>query len=215
MNYRNNAAKVNVKLLIVLLVVTVALGVSLVAARQVRRSILSKMNLDAGTAAFEKKDWKAACRHFQEYLGRNPDDVDILKKYATARLATRPLDAPAVSGVLAAYRRILQLDPDDEVAGEKLATLYAGTGNFVELAYVARRRLEHEPNDLKAPLWLADALIRMNKASKAEETLCDFMARCDANDHAIEYARACLKMAILHGRQDYVPLERAQGQRRS
>ena len=211
MDYRNKAARVNLKVLIVLIVVSVALGVSLVAARQVRRSILSKMDLQRGTTAFEEKDWKAACRHFQEYLGRNPDDVDILKKYAVAQLAGRPLNAPAIGAALSAYRRILQLDPHDEIAGEELAALYAGTGNFVELAYVARRWLDHEPNDLKAALWLADAQIRMNKTSEAEQTLLDVMRRCDANDHAVEYAQACLKMAVLRGRQDYRPLEREQG----
>ena len=48
----NRCAKINVKVLAVLILVTVAIASSLFAAREVRRSLLSKMDLDAGQAAF-------------------------------------------------------------------------------------------------------------------------------------------------------------------
>ena len=54
MRHRNENARVNVKLLVILILVTTAVGISLVAARQIRRSILSKMSLEAGEAAFAK-----------------------------------------------------------------------------------------------------------------------------------------------------------------
>ena len=111
-----------------------------------------------GEAALEKGDWPAAYKNLQEYLGRNPNDVEILKKYAKARLSVRPLEAAHIIGAISAYRRVLQLDPLDDVAYEQLAILYPGVGNFDDLAYIARMRLEHEPDDRKAPLWLADAL---------------------------------------------------------
>jgi len=81
------SAKINVKVLSILLVIVAAIGVSLFAARHVRRRLLSRMDLTAGQAAYDKKDWPAAYRHFQGYLGRNPDDLEILKKYAEATWA--------------------------------------------------------------------------------------------------------------------------------
>jgi tetratricopeptide (TPR) repeat protein len=186
--------------LIIVLLVTVALVASLFAARRVRRSILAKMDLAAGEAAFEKKDWPAADRNFREYLSRKPDDVEVLKKYAKARLSIRPLEAEAIGGVIAAYRRLMQLDPLDETAYEELAKLYTLTGNFQELAYIARTRLEHDPNDLKAPRWLADALIRMDKRPEAQQTLEKFIKDLDAlPDKHEEYVRACGQMSNIAG----------------
>jgi len=188
----NKCAKINVKVLIILIVVTVAIGASLFAARHIRRNILSEMSLRAGEAAFENKDWPAAYRNLREYLGRNPDDVEILKKYAKAALSIRPLDAKTIGGAIAAYRRVLQLDPLDEVAYDKLATLYAYTGNFEELAYIARTRLENDPNDLKVRLSVAEALIRLNKMEEAQEKLTTFIEELEPlPDKHIEYVRAC------------------------
>ncbi len=206
MCYRNRYAKVNVKLLVILILITVALGVSLVAARQVRRSILSKMSLTAGEAAFEKGDWPAAYRNLQEYLGRNPDDVEILKKYAKACLSIRPLDRANVAGAISAYRRVLQLAPLDEVAYDQLAKLYAGIGNYEDLAYIARMRLERTPsdpngrktaNDWKAPLWLAEALVGLNKAPEARQTLEKLVEELRLLPGHSEYVKACVLMCQL------------------
>jgi tetratricopeptide (TPR) repeat protein len=200
---RNRCAKVNVKLLVILILVVAAVGVSLVAARQVRRSILSKMSLEAGTAAFEGKNWAAARNNFQEYLGRNPDNVEILGKYAKACLSMRPLDPSNVMQGIAAYRRILQLDPEDEAACSELAVLYSGVGNFEELAYLARMRLERDPNDPKTSLWLAEALVRLNKPQEARGILEALIGRLDklADKHE-EYVRACIGMSDIEASMD-------------
>jgi len=203
MLYRNRCAKVNVKLLIVLLLVVVAVGMSLVAARQVRRTILSERSLTAGNAAFEKQDWRTAYKNFQEYLGRNPDDVEILRKYAKARLSVRPLEPPNVMQAIAAYRRIVQLEPLDEDVYDELARLYRGIGNFEELAYIARARLKHAPNDRQAPLWLAEALIRLDKLEEAKQTLLPFIEQLEglAGKHT-EYVQACVLMSSVTGSDD-------------
>ncbi len=206
MLYRNQSAKinppcvgrVNVKLLIILILVAAAAGVSLVVARQTRRGILSERSLAAGEAAFASKDWPAAVKSYRKYLSGNPDDVGILRKYAESCLAVRPLDASAVAGAISAYRRIIKLTPLDDVAYEKLAMLYGGVGNFEELASIARLRLESDPNDLKAPLWLADALARLNKTADARQTLQTFIDKLDAlADKHVAYVRACVQMSHL------------------
>ncbi|MBA7612318.1 Beta-barrel assembly-enhancing protease [subsurface metagenome] len=199
----NRCAKINVKVLIILIIVTVAIGTSLFAARHIRRNILSEMSLKAGEAAFENKDWPAAYRNFRGYLGRNPDDVEILKKYAKAAMSIRPLDAKTIGGAIAAYRRVMQLDTLDEIAYEKLAMLYTGIGNFEELAYIARKRLADVPNDRKTPLHLAEALMQLNKTQEAEQELLKFIEELKAlPDKHVEYVRACVLMSNIEGSKD-------------
>ncbi len=196
MSYRTRCAKINVKVLVILILVTAAVVISLFAARQIRRSILTKVSFEAGQTAFEKQDWPEACSNFQEYLYRNPADVEVLKKYAMARLSMRPLDAPNLTQAMVAYRRIMQLAPLDELAYTKLAMLYSSIGNYEELSYVARARLQQKPDDLKAPLWLADALIRLNRASEAQEKLEPFLKQLEgAPTKHPEYVRACTAMS--------------------
>ena len=192
----NKCARINVKLLIILVLVTVAIGASLFAARQVRRSILSKISLEAGQAAFENEDWPAAYKNLRQYLARNPDDIEILKKYAEAAMAIKPLDATVIGRAIGAYRRIMQLDPLDEIAYEKLAMLYTGIGNFEELAYIARKRIEDTPNDLKAQMWQAEALIALNRMEEAQEALTTFISKIETlSGKYDEYVRACLMMS--------------------
>jgi len=203
MRYRKRSAKINVKLLVVLIVVVVALGISLVAARQIRRGILSRIAWDEGTAAFENKDWPAAARHLQEYLGRNPDDVEILKKYAQARLNIRPVEAPNIMQAIAGYRRVLQLDPLDKEVYDELAGLYTGIRSFEELAYIARMRLEQAPDDRNAPLWRASALVQLNKKEEARQTLEKLIAELAAlPDTHTEYVQACLQMSQIMATDD-------------
>ncbi|MDI6447858.1 tetratricopeptide repeat protein [Anaerobaca lacustris] len=194
----NRSGKVNVKVLVILLLVVVALGVSLVVARQVRRKVLSKMDLEAGTAAFEQGDETAAYKHFQEYLGRNPDDIEVLKKYAQSRLLVRPLESPHVLQAIGAYRRVIQLDAADEEAYEKLAMIYASIGNASELAYIAGRRLEHAPDDANASLRLAEAMDRMDDAKGAREVLVSLVERLENDAQRTEqYVQACLQISAI------------------
>ena len=189
---RNRSARINIKLVVILVLVVFALGISLVAARQVRRTILSERDLKAGNAAFEKGDWPKASKYLQEYLGRNPDDIEILKKYAKARLAIRPIEGPNIMQTIAAYRRVLQLDPQDEEIYGELAKLYGSIGNFEEVAYIARTRLEHDPKDFQASLWLGEALFRLNKSTEAQEMLVKLTEENKAlPKKSKEYVRAC------------------------
>ncbi|MDI9433026.1 MAG: hypothetical protein QM570_15025, partial [Planctomycetota bacterium] len=199
----NRCAKVNVKVLVILIVVIVGLGVSLVVARQVRRNILSKRDLEAGTTAFEQGDETAAYKHFQEYLGRNPDDIEILKKYAQSRLLVRPLESPHVLQAIGAYRRVVQLDPGDEESYEKLAMIYASIGNASELAYIAGRWLEHAPDNAKASLRLAEAMVRMEDAKGAREVLEPLIGRLENDPKGTDdYVQACVQISAIEAAEE-------------
>ena len=131
------------------------------------------------------------------------DDLEILKKYAKAQLSIQPLDAESVFKAIAAYRHVMQLAPLDDIAYDKLAMLYVSIGNFEELAYIARTRLEHIPNNRKAPLWLAEALINLNKMEEARQTLLKFIEQLEAlPDKHIEYVKACAKMSKITAGDD-------------
>ncbi|MFC1634007.1 tetratricopeptide repeat protein [Planctomycetota bacterium] len=206
MFYQNRKARINVKLIVILMLVVVALGISLVAARQIRRAILSERDLKAGNTALEKGDWPEAYKHLQEYLGRHPDDVDILEKYAKASLSIRPIEGPNIMQGIAAYRRVLQLEPQNDDIYDELAKLYAFTGNFEEVAYIADMRLEHAPNDRQAPLWLAEALIRLKKMQEARTTLEKYIEVLPKQSN--EYVRACGLMSSIAG-NDNIPGSKA------
>ncbi|MEJ2648348.1 MAG: tetratricopeptide repeat protein [Sedimentisphaerales bacterium] len=189
-------AKVNIKVLTILILVTAAVVVSLFAARQIRRNIFTKMFLEAGRKAYENRDWSVASENFKEYLDRNQDDVEILKMYAEARLSIRPLNPDNIAGAISAYRRIIQLDSRDENAYKKLAILYTGTENYEELAYIARKKLEVFPNDRKAPLWLAEALIKLNRNDEAEQVLSKLINDIEAQSEKYpQYTEACFYMS--------------------
>jgi cellulose synthase operon protein C len=189
---RKNSAKINIKFIIILVVSIVAIGCSLFAAREAHRAVISKRNYEAGLAAFEKQDWTTASQSFQRYLRYNTNDLDILKKYAEARLFIRPLDASSVSAAIAAYRRIIQLEPSNQTAYEKLAELYSGVDNYEELAYIARTRLSQSPTDQNAPLWLAEAQIGSHKTAEAKQTIDNFIKTLDALPvKSSKYVQAC------------------------
>ena len=212
MLYRKRCGKVNVKLVIILILVTAAAGVSLVVARQTHRGMLSEKSLAAGETAWAGQDWPSAAKNYRKYLSRNTDDVEVLRKYAEASLSVRPLDAAAVSGAISAYRRILELVPHDDVACEKLAMLYGGVGNFDELAGIARERLEHDPNDRQAPLWLAEALSRLNKTAEARQVLVTFIEGLETRpEKHVEYVRACVQMSQLVGSEASPPAQTPAG----
>lgn len=187
--------KINVKVLVILLLVTLGLTLSLVIARQVRRGILSQRDLDAGRTAFNEQDWSRAAEYLREYLGRNPDDVEVLREYGYAVMAIRPLTSKTVAGAISAFRRVRQLDPNDFEAYAALVRLYRGIGNFEELAYMSRMRLESEPNDVEDSLILAEAMLGLDRTSEAKSLLEKLFQVIRDEDSKNTYTRICVKMS--------------------
>jgi len=193
---RKRSAKVNVKLLIILLVVVAGVGGGLFAARQIRRGVLAERALAAGYAAYEKQDWKGAVSHWRVYLARNSDDLDVLRKFGQSLMHLRPFEVTTVTGAIWAYGRILQLDPNDAKAAEELVGLYGMIENFEEMAKVAKSWMEREPNDVRAPIWLATALNRSQKYAEARKVLEPYIQRLETlpTRHR-QYVEACRQMA--------------------
>ncbi|MDI6451817.1 hypothetical protein QJ522_22335, partial [Sedimentisphaerales bacterium M17dextr] len=210
MPYHRVRAEVNVKILVVVIVVAAAVGVSLVMARQISRTMRTERALQAGQAAFERQDWPAAARHLGQYLRRHPDDLETVRQYGEALVAIRPMDTQVVTAAISAYRRLMEMDPTDKAAAKELVMLYSAVGNFEELARLARTRLGHVPDDLDAPLWLAEALARNDKRQESRQVLAAFIERLEARpERHGEYVRACVLMSQLAG--EAVELESQEG----
>lgn len=200
MLHRKCCAKVNVRLLLTLIVVVLAAGVSLVTARQVFRRMHSQRVLAAGQAAFANEDWPAAARNFRDYLAHNPTDVEILKKYGQALLAIRPVTLDIARAAIGAYSQLVKMAPEEDVAYRELAALYEAMKQFESLAQVARTRLQYVPTDCEASLWLARAMISLKKTQEARQTLLSLIRTLESMpEKHEEYVQACLLMSVLVG----------------
>ena len=194
---RSRQGRINVKVILIVVGVVVVLGAGAFIARHVRRNILAARDLAAGNAAYDRQDWKEAAKHFQEYLGRRPEDLDILRKYAESLLATEPLEQRGIARAIGAYRQLLRQAPDDASVCEELAKLYIYLGNLGELGYIAQRRLEQDADDPKATIWQAQALLvdktddeKVDKARKMLVSLRTRLLNDDPGQHP-ECVEAC------------------------
>ncbi len=194
--------KINVKVVVIILLVTAVLGAGALTARYVRRNVLSARALEQGQAAFSKQDWPEARNQFLEYLGRNPDNIDILGKFAEASLRIRPLEGKDLKAAVNVYRQIIGARPSDKLPYDRLAMVYEGVGQFEELVYIARKRLAVAPDDLQAPLWLAKSLLKLRKPQDQEalDVLAKLVKGLDARrEKHPEYVKACALMSQITG----------------
>lgn len=198
MIHRNANARINVKVLIVVLLVGAAVGVSLVAARQISWNMATETALEAGHVAYDGGDWGGAVNHWKIYLRRHPEDVTVLRKYGESLLNVRPPTAGTVTGAINAYSQLVKLVPEEDVAYERLATLYMATQEFDSLARVARTRLQHVADDPNASLWLAEAFVGQNQQEQARQTLGTLIAKLESRPQKCrQYVQACLLMSNL------------------
>ena len=83
----------------------------------------------------------------------------------------RPVTGQTLAQGAAALREALNLGQDDEELYRRLADVYSCIRNFNELGYIAQRRLQSNPADARARLWLARALIEQRKPQEARTIL--------------------------------------------
>ena len=197
MRPRCACGKINVKFVIIFVSVVIVLGIGAFVARNIRRKILAERDFAAGNAAYDRKDWAEAARRFREYLGRRPEDLDILRKYAESLLSTEPLEQRGIDRAIGSYRQLLRFAPDDAEACEELAKLYIYLGNFSELSYIAQQRLKQDADDPKATIWQAQSLLvdeadieKIDTARKMLESLRKRLSYDDRGEHP-EYIETC------------------------
>lgn len=171
MNAIQRPARVNVKLLVILVLVTGLVGVGAVVGHYVRKRVMAQNALAAGNAAIEAGDWVEATKQLKRYLSKYPDDQESLEVYAEAQLKVRPRELANIAAALGAYRRLLRQRPaDPEICGI-LQQLYFGVRDYVETAHIARKRLEGAPDDAQAIMWLARSLAARGQDDEARPWL--------------------------------------------
>lgn len=199
-------ARINLRLLLISFVVLVALGGGVVGLRYYQKGAATSVALTEGKAAFANADWDTACNRLKRYLEDHPDDVDVLSMYGEARLSRRPLDVKQVSEAIAAYRRLLRLRPNDDDAFKRLTTVYWHARNFEDLAYVAKQRVEQNPDDYDAAVWLAKVDLNRGAKEVAARNLEALLKRIESKKvTSPAYVEACNWLS-------YLAAERATGQ---
>jgi len=193
--------RIRVKALIILLVTVLLVVSGLFAGHRIRKRLLAKRAMARAESALASHDWEDACRYLRRYLSKYPDDVAALCRYGQANLAVYPLDRPHLWAAVGAYRRVIRLDPGNELAYRKLSLLYSEIADFGELAYIAERRLKFSPDDWQAYIWLARGFAgqkRYDEARKVLQLLVDRLK--DAPTKRVEYVRACLLLGSIASR---------------
>ncbi|MFW6154487.1 MAG: tetratricopeptide repeat protein [Planctomycetota bacterium] len=198
MHTGSDRGRINVKVVVILALVSVALVGGALLVRHLRREMISSGALAEGAAAYRAGDWTKAVRELREYLAYHPEDQATLERFALASLRIQPYERGNVANAIGAYRMLYSLNPTDRTLQETLVRLYQWVDDASSLTYIARAILADDPNHPKAPLWLAEGLMGLQRPAEAGRTLRDFIARCE-DDVTFDrtYVEACRLMADL------------------
>jgi len=177
MSHIMRSARVNVRLLVILAILFGILGGGMLIGHKLRTRAAAQKALASAKVALAERNWPVAISQLRQYLGRHPDDAEMLVQYARAHLEVRPLLRDNYMSAMQAYRQYLRLRPDDRKAAHELGRLYINYGEFNEAAYIYRRLIEDgeaardaggQPiEDPQAWLGLATAFMLQHKHAEA------------------------------------------------
>ncbi len=170
-------ARTNVRLLIILLSGTLVLGAGLVSAYFLRQQWITAAALRDGSAAFERGEWPSAVRNLRRYLSKNPRDAEVIEKVGEAYARYAPLTEDSVRSAIQFLRHASLLRGGDPRLDARLANIYTSIGESGELASLAKRRLEKQPDDAAGTLWAARALLLQRKNDEARALLTPLLQR--------------------------------------
>ena len=196
--YQGQSARVNVTLLLLLGSVAMLLAAGVLIGHKVRKNMMAQQALVDGKAAYQSQDWQTARVMLGRWLSAHPDDQEILHLYAKAQLSVHPQPPENTIQAMNAYRRLLRLNPADQVAFERLTLLYDTTGSVSELAYIAQKRLEAMPDDVPAAFIYAKALYYQQKTEATRLALEELVDRlADDSSKPPEFVEACILLSGL------------------
>ncbi|MBW8016040.1 MAG: tetratricopeptide repeat protein [Planctomycetes bacterium] len=114
----------NWKLLVVILIATMMLGVTAYGLRKWQKGQKSGLAYEKGIKAFDEHKWDEVASHLGRYISSNPEDIEMLHKYATAQMNRRPVGKSNINQAISAYRMILQVDNSEVEATKKISEMY-------------------------------------------------------------------------------------------
>ncbi len=164
------SAKINWKLMLVVLISLVVLGITAYGLRKWNRLHRAETGLELGSKAYENAQWAEAAQNLGRYLGVEPDDIDALMKYAQAQFNIRPLKQSNISQAINAYRKVLRIDRTHSEAATKLIDMYIQLNMPGEAELIATQQLE-TISDNTIRRMLARALLEQRKFVEAAREL--------------------------------------------
>lgn len=172
MKSNRRTGRINVALILALVIGVAALGIGAVLLRNWRGERLASRALADAEAAAGAGEFDKAAKQYQEYLGRHPQDVAVLEKWANANLLARPRQAKHLSKAVQAFRELLRLTPGEEKYLKPLVRLQARAYDSPDqLLYWANIWHEAHPENAQATLWLGRAMTAMGQFEEARKTL--------------------------------------------
>jgi tetratricopeptide (TPR) repeat protein len=199
------SAKVNLRMVILVFMITLLLGAAVFIGHRYRVQVLTQNALARGQVAYDRADWSESAKYLKLYLEKNPEDIDILRYYASAQEKISPPTSQTLYTAIDAYRRIVRLRPQDRESYQRLADLYERTGNFGELIFVAQRHLQHSPQDFTAKFQLAKAYIRLHKTDPARKLLVELVDVVEQNTSCKrkEFSEICWLLGGIDSQHDH------------
>lgn len=172
MKSNRRTGRINVALILGLVIGVAVLGVGAVVLRNWRGERLANQALADAEAAASAGDFDKAAKQYQEYLGRHPQDVAVLEKWASANLKARPRQSKHLSKAVQAYRELLRLNPGEEKYLKPLVRLHARAYDAPDqLLYWAKMWHDAHRDNAQAALWLGRAMTAMGQFDDARSTL--------------------------------------------
>ena len=161
--------RINWKLIIVLLLATVALALTMLGLRQWNRSYRVKSGIKQGQQAFDMGQWEKAAAGFGQYLAVKSDDIPVWMKYAQAQLNIRPLRSENVNQAINAYRNILRKEANSEAA-RRLILIFLQVQQSAEGQLIAESFLQKQ-SDSEIRRLLALCLVQQKQYARALEQM--------------------------------------------
>lgn len=160
------------RLAIVLAVVVVLTGAltGLYLIRQSQHEQRAQAARQAGMAAYENGDLRAALENLRVYLNRHGEDVEARYTHAMARLRLPEPGGRNISPAVRSLQRVVELDPDHPQAASDLLELHMLQGNDSQALALADEILARQPRNLPAIRARAAALTRLERTEQAIET---------------------------------------------
>ena len=160
----------NWMLAIVLLIALGVLVITAVGLRKWRRNRMVYTARDAGLKAYETQNWQEAAEKLGRYLNVEQTNVQVILKYAHAKLNIRPLQRGNIQQAVASYRSILRIDKSNLAAAKNLVSLYLQMNIPAEAQLIAERYLQTNENP-KIRRMLAVSMARQRDLEQAADQL--------------------------------------------
>jgi tetratricopeptide (TPR) repeat protein len=164
-----------------------------VSARRILARIYTRLIGDAQQNKIDETMVKKAIEQYQKIAEKEPADTESW--LMLGRLNTAAHNSPEA---ISAYKKVLELDGNNEDAMSGLAMVYSELGNTKEAAELLRRATEKNPN-ARSLAELASAYERMKDFSLAAETL---RRALEASPGNIELKRAYAQDLVMSDQLD-------------